>query len=125
MPFYTKDTSINRNNQDNHVIDSQGKIILDLCKTSSLRILNGRTTGDIKGHFTRYPINLCDRPSVIDYALCSATLLEDILTFSVLPFSGISDHCCIALKIRVNVEVCNPHEIPYHKEEIEKNYKQI
>ena len=62
VPFYTKDTYMNRNNQDDHVIDSQGKLILALCKTSSLRILNGRTAGDTTGKFTRYPSNLCDKP---------------------------------------------------------------
>ena len=99
VPFYTKDKYINRNNQDDHTIDSQGKLILKLCKTSSLRILNGRTAGDNTGHFTRYPSNFCDKPSVIDYALCSVPLLGEIISFSVLPFSGLSDHCCISLKI--------------------------
>ena len=43
IPFYTKDTTMERNNRDLHAIDSQGKLILDLCKSNSLRILNGRT----------------------------------------------------------------------------------
>ena len=117
---------MNRNNRDDHVIDSQGKLILALCKTSSLRILNGRTAGDTTGKFTRYPSNLCDKPSVIDYALCSVPLLEDVITFSVLPFSGLSDHCCIALKIRANVKICNQPSIGDQKEEVNKitdNYK--
>ena len=38
---YTKDTESRRNNEDKHAIDQQGKLILDLCKSSSLKILNG------------------------------------------------------------------------------------
>ena len=68
-PFYTKDTYLKRQNQDEHNIDCQGKLILNTCKSSALRILNGRTPGDMEGRFTRYPMNLADKPSVIDYAL--------------------------------------------------------
>ena len=73
VPFYTnRDQILIRKNMDDHVIDEQGKIILDLCKSASLRILNGRTQGDKQGQFTRYSIrNTNDKPSVIDYALCS------------------------------------------------------
>jgi hypothetical protein len=80
----------------------QGKKILELCKYSSYRILNGRIKGDKTGKFTRYPRNLQDVPSVIDYALCGATLMTRIHSFSVLPFTGLSDHCCISVCIRTS-----------------------
>ena len=102
VPFYTKDTYLERQNMDGHTIDSQGKLILEICKNSRLRILNGRTVGDTSGKYTRYPVNIFDKPSVIDYALCSESLLQDILSFTVLPFNGMSDHCCISLKIKTN-----------------------
>ena len=104
MPFYTKDSYLlNRQNMDEHTIDEQGKLILGLCKSSALRILNGRTSGDENGKYTRYPSNLTDKPSVIDYALCSEPLFEGVKSFSVLPFTGLSDHCCISLNIKVNI----------------------
>ena len=49
IPNYMKDEISSRQNEDKHFIDQQGKLILDLCKSSSLRILNGRTHGDKTG----------------------------------------------------------------------------
>ena len=112
VPFYTKDTGIERNNQDIHAIDAQGKLILDLCKSTSLRILNGRTNGDINGKSTRYPKRINERPSVIDYALCGEALLPKIFSFSVLPFTSLSDHCCISTNIRINNRKSNTEETP-------------
>ena len=43
--FYVKDQVLNRTNMDNTSIDGQGKMILEFCKSSSYRILNGRTHG--------------------------------------------------------------------------------
>ena len=54
------------------------------------------------GKFTRYPVNLNDKPSVVDYAICSEPLLREMPNFSVLPFNGMSDHCCLFLKIVTN-----------------------
>ena len=100
---YNKDTEITRRNEDNHVFDQQGKLILDLCKSSNLRILNGRQLGDMKGQFTRFPLNKPnENPSVIDYALCGSALLNEIFSFSVLPFTELSDHCCISVTIKIN-----------------------
>ena len=87
---------------DKNPIDQQGKKILELCKYSSFRILNGRVRGDTSGKFTRYPLNTRDSPSLIDYALCTPSLMNDIYSFSVLPFTGLSDHCCISTSIMIN-----------------------
>ena len=101
--LYSKDQSqLSRANLDEHVVDEQGKLILALCKNSSMRILNGRTPGDMEGNFTRYPSNLIENPSTIDYALCSETLNKEVSSFSVLPFCGLSDHCCISLTMTTN-----------------------
>ena len=103
IPSYARDNPAKRRkNMDSHSIDEQGKMILNLCKTASLRILNGRTQGDMNGKYTRYPSNTKDNPSTIDYAICSDNMLTDIRSFSVLPFSGLSDHCCISLNLRAN-----------------------
>ena len=102
---YTKDTELNRNNMDNHPIDQQGKLILDLCKSTGLKILNGRVVGDRKGQFTRFPLHKdTDKPSTIDYALCGPSLMKEVFSFSVLPFTELSDHCCISTAIKVNRE---------------------
>ena len=102
IPCYTKDQEMERNNQDTKAMDEQGKLIIELCKSNSLRILNGRMNGDKFGKYTRYPKRIDEKPSVIDYALCGEDLLPQIFSFSVLPFTGLSDHCCISLNIQIN-----------------------
>ena len=65
VPFYIKDNYLKRENTDDHPIGIQGKIILDLCKSAGLQILNGRASGDINGQFTGYSTrNTGDKPSV-------------------------------------------------------------
>ena len=114
-PVYIKDNAMKRHNMDKKVVDEQGKKILGLCKQASYRILNGRTRGDLMGKFTRYPKTLRENPSVIDYCLCSVGMLTQIHSFSVLPFNGLSDHCCIATYINANItrdkEVPDPENI--------------
>ena len=113
VPAYTKDEATERKNQDTHKIDEQGKLILDLCKSHSLRILNGRTSGDTQGRFTRYPKRIDNNPSVIDYSLCGEAILPEIFSFAVLPFTELSDHCCTSTNIRINAPhpdtTCEPH----------------
>ena len=57
MTMYNKDPiysfSLTRQNVDTTNADEQGKYILNLCKSSGMRILNGRTPGDHRGNFTR------------------------------------------------------------------------
>ncbi len=61
---YIADVSMHRRNLEPKSIDSQGKHLLDLCKGTGLRILNGRMLGDTSGYFTCY--NHVGLPSVID-----------------------------------------------------------
>ena len=63
-----------------------------------MRILNGRTPGDRWGVPTRYPVNRKEKPSVIDYGLCSTKALHMVSSFHVLPYTILSDHCCLSLK---------------------------
>ena len=100
--IYKKDIQISRNNQDLKPVDQQGKFILEYCKNTSSKILNGRTPGDQTGQFTRYPTKKGDMPSVIDYSICGSKVIDKIQSFSVLAFSDLSDHCCISTSIRVN-----------------------
>ena len=102
IPMYIADSQLSRNNRDTNAVDGQGRAILDLCKSKSLRILNGRTNGDETGTFTRYPKRKFENPSVIDYTLCGEALIPSIFSFSVLPYTEISDHCCIATFLEIN-----------------------
>ena len=75
-----------------------GKIILDLCISSQLRILNGRTLGDTRGKATFHGFN---GSSIDDYCICSATLLDDVYNFCVRDFDVTqSDHALILVNIQ-------------------------
>ena len=79
-------------------LDTHGRHIIDLCKDTGLRILNGRKFGDVRGNLT------CFTPrgnSVVDYALADHELFNKIGYFTVdSKMNGLSDHCKIELLIR-------------------------
>ena len=79
----------------------RGRELLEICKNIDVSILNGRTRGDLFGKCTCFRWN---GYSVVDYALCSATLLKNIVSFQVHdPLLWLSDHCPIEVTIDVNV----------------------
>ena len=88
-----------RNNQD-MVINEYGQQLLDLCITSKMRILNGRTRGDLQGHLTYVGYH---GSSTVDLVLASETLIFEtpaiIQYLSVLELSCISDHKPILIKL--------------------------
>ena len=80
-----------------------GKNILDLCISSQLRVLNGRTLGDTRGKATIHGFNFL---SIGDYCICSATLLHDVYIVFVHDFDVThSDHALIL----VNIQSCVCH----------------
>ena len=99
-PGYISDQPIVRKNSDKHAIDNHGQRLLDLCKNSQLRILNGRTRGDRTGNFTRFPLSLRETPSVLDYMIADTETLKHVKNFSVLPRLGLSDHECLSLSLK-------------------------
>lgn len=95
---YIVDTPILRKNIDTKNIDSHGKLLLEMCKSSGLRILNGRKLGDLCGNYTCY--NHWGNPSVIDYMLCHTDLYNDIDYFKVHNLMPSSIHCMISCCIK-------------------------
>ena len=69
-----------------------------MCKESSLRILNGRTLGDLPGKFTCFTYNGCSVVHV-DYSIASVYLLRSVGTFKVHGFTTISGHCPISCSL--------------------------
>ena len=89
---------LTRNTETKQVTNEYGKNILDLCISSQLRILNGRTVGDSRGRATFHGFN---GSSIVDYCICSSELLKDVLFFKVNEFDGIfSDHNQITVSIQ-------------------------
>ena len=63
-----------RNNMDKHKVCTYGKRLLDLCETTNMRILNGRSLGDIFDKPTCYsPVG---SPSLIDYAIVDSDIVK-------------------------------------------------
>ena len=74
-----------------------GKCLLDLCKSTGLRLLNGRTDCDKMGKLT------CINPqgsSVSDLVLCKTDMFEYINDFKVQDANILSDHCLVSFTIK-------------------------
>ena len=78
-----------RTNKDNN-LDSHGRKLLDLCKSTSFVVTNGRLGDD----YNIGDVTYCSTKSVstVDYLLVPITELSLIHTFQVLPFNEFSDH---------------------------------
>jgi hypothetical protein len=103
---YNADVGLSRSNHDSRPPDNRGKDILDFCKASSMKILNGRKFGDTNGRFTCYSRNALI-PSVIDYAIVDSDILEEIIYFMVDSLTTYSDHCPISFRLKANFTMDN------------------
>ena len=107
--IYNPDPVMPRNTFEVRNIHQNGRLLLEMCKSIPVRILNGRTFGDTIGNFTRYPIHNSQNksqslPSVIDYALADPSLFTKMKYFSVSNVTRFSDHCSIKLTLKTNFE---------------------
>lgn len=88
---------MSRESEDMHRICSRGKLIIDYCIAAQLRILNGRTLGDLWGKCTYHGPK---GSSVIDYSIASQSLVDSVLYFKVDNLvRSLSDHCLITTKV--------------------------
>jgi hypothetical protein len=72
---YHSDTIMSRNNLDHKHTNNSGKLLVNFCKETRIRILNGRTTGDLNGRPTCITYN---GSSLVDYTLISEELLKSV-----------------------------------------------
>lgn len=97
---YTIDTNLTHRKSQDTKICTRGKELLEICVSSRLRILNGRTFGDLNGKYTSYQYN---GNSVIDYCLCTEEQMSSILYFHVDdPILRLSDHSKISVRLMAN-----------------------
>ena len=80
--------------------NSHGVKLLDLCKSTCLRIVNGRLGND--HNIGTYTFVSQHGASVIDYLLTSDQHLSSIVRFSVDPISEWSDHVPLGYSIHCN-----------------------
>ena len=105
---YIHDIPLPRCNLDKHQVDTHGKMLLDLCKATGLRILNGRVIGDALGHFTCY--SHTGAPSVIDYILAHNSLFPILDATFVHRPGPYSIHCMISAIMRTRPFNVNQEE---------------
>jgi hypothetical protein len=80
---------------EDHVIDTPGRRLLDLCKSAGLVLANGRLGSDRNvGHVTF--VGACGK-SVVDYCLLRPDDCKYVSEFNVLPLNELSDHSPISL----------------------------
>ena len=92
-----EEDEIRRESEDALVIpDKFGKCLLDICKSTNMRILNGRF-GAASSKFT---CNNWNGSSVVDYAIVSTEVLKKNKIFEVGEEIDESDHCMIQLMIQ-------------------------
>ena len=79
-----------------------GKELVELCKTSDMRIMNGYFMNDIKtGEYTCYTSR---GRSLIDYLICNYKFYQSLLTFKIDPLSVNSDHRPLLFSLKVQNE---------------------
>ena len=81
-----------------HHLNEQGKILLDICKSLDLKILNGRCQGDSFGKITFHGFRGI---STVDYIIVSDELLDKFQNFVVRQPSPFSDHSQLVGWIRI------------------------
>jgi exonuclease III len=75
---------------DDNKVNQYGKELLELCKSSNLRIMNGYFNNDSStGSFTCYTAN---GRSLIDYLICDICSHDKLTDFGIEPLSSNSDH---------------------------------
>lgn len=90
---YVHDEMMKRVSSDIKV-NSYGRKLLKMCTSLQMRVLNGRTLGDLNGGFTCWQWN---GRSVVDYIIVQSDKQKSVKWFKVLAPSHISDHsmiCC-------------------------------
>ena len=80
-------------------LNNHGKRLLEICRSSDLKIMNGRSRGDSLGRLTFHGKSVV---SVVDYAICDQDLFHSIANFIVKEPSSLSDHSPIMTWLNIN-----------------------
>ena len=99
---YTPDRFMDRYSQDIGHVNNNGLLLLDLCKQTGVRILNGRA-GDDRG-IGKFTFVGSRGSSVVDYILASQNLFDYVSKFKVHDPNLLSDHCLITFSFEFGNE---------------------
>ncbi len=89
------------------ICNTQGKLLLDFCKSTGMRIVNGRFPSKSSGNFTYYRLMKKGTDKIakssIDYLLVPCTRIHEITNFEVDEKIPESDHCSISYTFTVQI----------------------
>ena len=98
---YTTDAGIIPRNNCDSIINQFGERLVELCRMSGLRIVNGRKIGDSAGKKTCHEWN---GSSTVDYMLADETVFQQIQAFRIKDtLNHLSDHCPFSTIINFNL----------------------
>ena len=95
-------------------LDDHGSSVINLCKSCNMFIGNSRLPGNDfkKGSITWISRGNSSHVGVLDYALLSLNLYDDVKTFNIGNFLPHSDHAPIELSIKCNVNHVTDNATP-------------
>ena len=90
---YIPDNQLPRFSEDVGHVNNNGLLLLDFCKQTGMRIMNGRVGSDYG--VGRYTFVGSRGSSLVDYALSSQDLFNYVKSFIIQELNILSDHCMI------------------------------
>lgn len=115
--FQQNSVHLSRNNFDTQV-NKNGKLLIELCRSLGIYIINGRMRGDSLGRYTYTSFHGC---STVDYMITDLDPFS-LKAFIVKPLTPLSDHSQTTLYLR-REENTNIHPQPSKLYNIKKNYR--
>lgn len=112
---YITDVQLPRYSEDKGHVNNNGLFLLDFCKQTGLRIMNGRV-GDDKG-IGQFTFVGSRGSSVVDYVLCTQDLFGNVSHFKVHEPNILSDHCLLTFSF--------DFQMLGARETIENDYDQV
>ena len=86
-----------RINNDKELVNTSGQSLIEFCKSTGYRILNGRINENATSSFTCFTSN---GNSVVDYGLSKSGFFDMVEKFHIGELCEISDHCSLEMIIK-------------------------
>ena len=102
---YRADENLSKRNSLDKQVNQFGRKLIDLCKTTGIRVVNGRHQGDPCGNFSFYNAR---GTSLIDYLLTEGSQLSNVADFVTGQFNTFSDHSPVSFTLKFTVSrICD------------------
>ena len=98
---YNEDSSLRQRHCIDKTVNAHGKKLAELCISTQIRILNGRTAGDYVGKSTCFNHF---GTSTVDYFLSSSNFIDNVLALNIKEITRFSVHCPLSLILKCNMK---------------------